>query len=74
VPDSSSGSYPDPELPGTGLDLRARQGEGEAEAGSGTPSGGGSQHFESNRDGRNMNKDCKKPTQDVMQQGQRPTE
>ncbi len=37
---SGFGSCLDPELPGTGLELRERCGEGEAEAGPGPPSGG----------------------------------
>jgi hypothetical protein len=40
VPDRSTDSCMDPELPGTGLGIRAGQGEKEAEAGLGPPSGG----------------------------------
>ncbi len=55
-------------------DSLARRGEGEAEAGSGLPIGGGGDQLESSRDGGNMTEDCEKPIQDVMQQGQQPTE
>jgi hypothetical protein len=74
VPDRSAGICLDPELPRTGLETRAGQGEGKAEAGLGPPTRSGGDQLEPSRDGGNMTKDCEKPIQDMMQQGQQPTE
>ncbi len=62
VPDTSASSCLDPELPGTGLGIRAGRGKGEAEAGPGPPTGaGGRSQVEFSRDGGNMTEDFKKP-------------
>jgi hypothetical protein len=70
---SSSGSCLDPNLPGTGLELRARKGEGRLRGGLAQLVGRGWQ-LESSKDGENMTIVCVKPILDTTQQSQRPVE
>jgi hypothetical protein len=58
MPENSSDSCLDPELPGTGLELRGRRREGEAESGP-SRDGGGSWNPAEMRE--NMTRDYEKP-------------